>query len=530
MSKSEHPSKSIHAGVGKVDITCREEGTWDGLLSEKVKKHIPPEYLCKKLEVSDPLFVRALVLDDGRETVVLVTMDVTAIGARTISQDILTDSADDFMPRLRKRIEEQLNIPGRNVNVCASHTHQVPRMLCDDEAQISRTLEAIRQARQKMVPVKLGVGSGREDNLTYNRTMMMKDGSDHTVRSYHCTMPPDNEVERLRPIDPEIGILRIDRLDGRPLGVVYNFASHLQLGAPGGTIGTITADHAGVTLSYLEQNIGGEVMAFFLQGALGDSLEVSQGDTEHPPSCQDFGTKLGQSVLNAYARIETGPATLDLVTRNIDLPLRTDVLDLIAALRREQAQITMSLRYTSLNFEAFLPLYLKHSLNSDYPSQWAYRYMHAEDRGDIAFRARDERNKAAIEKYLDSIRKMERLADNEEKIATLQKHQEVINDIGKATVPAEFQGIRIGDCVLLTAPMEILSETGLKTKKTSPFERTYVVSLANGYLHYSPPASYYPRGGYEVTECLLAPEWEKAFERVVQEIFDELHAMQSASR
>ena len=67
-----------------------------------------------------------------------------------------------------------------------------------------------------------------------------------------------------------------------------------------------------------------------------------------------------------------------------------------------------------------------------------------------------------------------------------------------------------------------MDATGLKLKKTSPFDRTYVVSLANGYLHYAPPASYYPRHGYEATECLLAPEWEKAFEGVVQDIFDAL--------
>ena len=63
---------------------------------------------------------------------------------------------------------------------------------------------------------------------------------------------------------------------------------------------------------------------------------------------------------------------------------------------------------------------------------------------------------------------------------------------------------------------------GLNVKKTSPFKHTYIISISNGYLHYSPPASYYGRGGYEVTECLLAPEWEKIFEKVVNKIFKEL--------
>ena len=93
---------------------------------------------------------------------------------------------------------------------------------------------------------------------------------------------------------------------------------------------------------------------------------------------------------------------------------------------------------------------------------------------------------------------------------------QVIDDIGTPTVPAEIQVIRIADSVWITAPMEVLAETGLKIKKESPHEHTFIAAISNGYLHYAPPASYYPRGGYEVTECLLAPEWEEIFETAVR--------------
>jgi len=88
----------LKAGVATVDITCEPGGTYDALLPEKAKKHIPREYLGSTLVVDDPVSARVLALDDGRTKLVLVTMDVTAIGARSISQDILSDSADDFMP------------------------------------------------------------------------------------------------------------------------------------------------------------------------------------------------------------------------------------------------------------------------------------------------------------------------------------------------------------------------------------------------------------------------------------------------
>ena len=133
-----------------------------------------------------------------------------------------------------------------------------------------------------------------------------------------------------------------------------------------------------------------------------------------------------------------------------------------------------------------------------------------------------QRNRLEIEKYLERIQIMEEMTRNELKISMLKKHQEVIDGIGTPTIPAEIRALKIGDCVLIAEPMEMLTEVGLNVKKMSPFPHTYVVSLTNGYMHYAPPASYYPRGGYEVNECLLAPEWEEVFYSAVRALFEEL--------
>ncbi|MFH1477995.1 MAG: hypothetical protein ABIH24_10985, partial [Verrucomicrobiota bacterium] len=463
-----------------------------------------------------------LVLDDGSEKVVWITMDVTAIGARTISQNILSDSADNFMPDLRKQIEKKFNIPGCNVCVSASHTHQAPRLLCDDAAQINRILEALKKALQNMVPVTIGTGSGYEDKITVNRTIMMKNGTDHTQSPY----PPENEIAGLRPVDPEIGILRIDRLDGSPFAVVYNFGCHLLLGSPKGNSGHITADHVGVTLKYLENNLGGETMAFFLQGAGGDVFEIFGEDLNNRRRTVDFGTKLGQSILRGYQKIITGPAKIRMVVKNIAFPFRTDIPNYIAALKQEQAALTASLNTAYahlLSFKEFLPLYLKYSLNPDYPSHLSLRYMQAAECGDHSIKEEDDRNRLEIKKYLDRIRTMEKMTRNELKISMLKRHQEIIDEIGAPTIPAEIQGIKIGACVFITAPMEILVEVGFNVKKMSPFKHTYITSISNGYLHYAPPASYYRRGGYEVTECLLDPGWEDIFYNTVKNIFSELN-------
>lgn len=49
-----------------------------------------------------------------------------------------------------------------------------------------------------------------------------------------------------------------------------------------------------------------------------------------------------------------------------------------------------------------------------------------------------------------------------------------------------------------------------------------MAGFTNGYLHYGPPAAAYGQGGYEVTECLLAPEWQALYEKTAAGILARL--------
>ena len=81
---------------------------------------------------------------------------------------------------------------------------------------------------------------------------------------------------------------------------------------------------------------------------------------------------------------------------------------------------------------------------------------------------------------------------------------------------------RIGDAALISCPAEALTEIGLSVKKQSPLAKTYMAAYSNGYMHYGAPAKDYPAGGYEVTECFLAPEWEKIYLDTAQKILASL--------
>ncbi len=488
--------RSLRAGVAKSDITTDS----------------------KDAVIQTPLFAKVLVLDDGKTRVVVIAMDTTAIGGRKISCGLLPDVSDEFLPNLRCKIEKELNIPGHNVLVNASHTHPPGRLLCDDEQQVERTFEAIRRAVENLQPVTVGAGKGYENRITMNRTLRLKNGKHWTIRHTNPS-PPDKEVADVGPIDPEIGVLRIDRADGSPLAVVYNFASHPLFGD---LKGGITANFPAVASNLIEETLGNGAMAIFLQGTGGDIIDIYFKDFNRPRNIETIGMMLGLSTLRAWRDITPTDAKISVISETIEFPRRTDIPERIRELENERAALLESLQATSLDFKTFLPLYIKYSLNPDYPADSSYRYLQEEKIGIDELSAMDAFVKRQIDKYLDNTRAMEKLARIQDKISTLRKHQRINDESGEATISAEVMGIKIGEFVLISSPAEVLLEIGLNIKKASPYEYTFISAFSNGYLHYGPPAEYYEKGGYEVTECLLDPQWQKIYETRVSEI---LHAL-----
>jgi hypothetical protein len=474
-SKQKTCNKILRAGVGKRDITTDAPG----------------------VRINDPLYAKALVLDDGETKIVIITMDVTAIGGRKISAGMLPDVGEEFLPELRHRIQEKLNIPGLNILVNASHTHPAGRMLCDDDEQIDRVYDAVSRAIQNMTAVRIGAGAGFEDRISMNRTVTLKNGKHWTLRHTNPS-PRDEDIASTGPVDHKIGILRIDRLDGTPLAVIYNFATHLLFGDPEGSV---TANIPGYASKMIEETLGHDAMAFFIQGAAGDVMDVNYKNFSCPRDVETFGLMLGGSTLAAYSKIETKDAKLKLIAEVITVPRRTDIPEQIALLQAEQQQLLTSLHGLTLNFKSFLAV--------------------SQSQVEIGS-GMDALNRRNIDKYLKNIDAMEKLARIQDKIATLLKHQKLNEASGEATIEMELQGIKIGDCVLISSPLELLTEIGLNIKKFSPYEYTFIAAYSNGYVHYGAPASYYDKGGYEVTECFIAPEWQQIFEDKVNEIINRL--------
>jgi hypothetical protein len=142
--------------------------------------------------------------------------------------------------------------------------------------------------------------------------------------------------------------------------------------------------------------------------------------------------------------------------------------------------------------------------------------------GKSALSNMDIEEKKYIDKYLKNIYAMEKLSSIRDKVFTLKKHKKINDDSGEKTIQTEVQGIKIGDCVIITSPAELLAEVGLNLKKYSSHKYTFVVPYSNGYMHYGAPEEYYDRGGYEVTECLLDSKWQNIYEEKAKIIMNSL--------
>ncbi len=472
----------LQAGVAKVDITDRDAGP-----------------------VNDPLYVKALVLRDDTTTAVIITVDAVAVGEIGRIQN-------SFLPSVRAQLEKDLQIQPSQVLVNASHCHGI---VCADIQQ--RTVQAVKEAMQNVVPVKVGAGRGHENRIMENRRLRLKDGSESDVRHAY-SLPPDEEVAEIGPVDPEIGLLRIDRMNGQPLAVVYNFACHPIQGVP--SRGN-TADIAGFASKAIEDCLGDGAMALFLQGCGGDINPVQYKDVHNPRDAEPLGNMLGLSALRALKSITTSESgELSVVSEVVALPRGTDLESRIAAIQAEQIRLLKSLKGTSLNLKTFLPLFVQYKVSGDFPSGASHRYLLDKSLNREDLNKLDEENRANMEGYIENVHTMEQLARLQVNLDLLEKHQADNVAAGKATVDAEIMGMRIGDFVLVTFPGELTVEIGLGIKKRASWPFTFVAGCTNGYLYYAPTAEGRKNTGFaqEDCDCLLAPEWQKVYEEKVDAI------------
>jgi len=453
--------------------------------------------------VHDPSWAKALVVRSGDTTAVIVTVDAVAIGE-------IGRIGNEFLGTIRQDLERELGIPPNHIIVNASHCHAVVR---PDVAQL--VVEAVHAAAAKLVPVQVRSGSTTESRISENRRMLLKDGTQIDMRRAYA-MPPDEAIASLGLIDPQVGIVCLDQENGQPLAILYHFACHPIMNPP--SKGS-SADFPGVASQVIEQATG--ATALFVQGCAGDINPVHYKEISRPADAEPLGTFLGAKILAALRTLDPSQDnTLAVEHRIIQLPRADDFETRIANAQAERAALVAALRPTNINFKTFLPLLIQHKLWPDTPSHYAAGYL----QNATPLQQLDQDNRAAVESYLSNITIMEQLTRLNTNLKLLETHLEQTRTAVDPMLTVEVCGLRIGKFKWITFPGELTVEIGLNIKRSTADPDTFISGYTNGYIYYTATVAQRTNTGYAQEDCdvLVAPAWQKIFERTASEVWEQL--------
>jgi neutral ceramidase len=268
----------------------------------------------------DPLEARVLAISDSNRTIALVTLDLCF----TFDEK----SMDQIRADVHATVDE--------VIFHASHTHSGPTYSENPQAvqhAVPRIEGAIRAAANSMIPVQIGNGWG-QTYLGFNRRYIETDGK---VQMFWRNEP---KISTTFPVDPTVGVIRIDRRDGTPLAILVNYACHPVVLGPDSF--NYSADYPGEMRHVIENAMGHEAMAFFLQGAPGDINPYY----DKTPLIEDAlnvmkqtGQKLGQEAIRIATSIQTKPAD------NAHIQTKTVVLEVANRWNREKLEAEVKAHY-----------------------------------------------------------------------------------------------------------------------------------------------------------------------------------------
>lgn len=218
--------------------------------------------------VRDKLLAVACVLHDGATPVALVGIDSL------------------FVPRsvvevARRTIQTATKISTDNVLIGANHTHTGGPLTaclgCDANPEYERKVAeqiaaAVKSAWSSLHAAEIGIGTGREASVSFNRRFLMRDGREITHPGKPGTPHHADIVAPAGPIDPDVGVLavRTPGAKGKIAGVVVNFACHSTV--VGGNL--FSPDYAGYLRKHLHARYGESTPVVFLLGPCGDITQV----------------------------------------------------------------------------------------------------------------------------------------------------------------------------------------------------------------------------------------------------------------
>ena len=295
----------FRAGFGETDITPP-----DGL------------YMCGSLDprknegMTDPLQSHAMVVESGGARIAIVGVDLIGL-PKALADEIIAEAAG------------RTGIPADAFMIACSHTHSGPytaeglysSQVTDAEYLSSlpdRIAASVEQAAGRVEPATMHIGRALVHHGLHNRRVICPDG-----KVLNTWMPAAlNDLDVIPqvlgtagPVDPELWVVRFDRLDGSSLGVFYNFSLHTN--SKSGR--TWSADYPCVVAELMREEYGPEVISVYTPGACAD-INVTLGGAHWRESATYFAEQAVDAARRAIP-VE-GPIPVSAIRREITVPRR----------------------------------------------------------------------------------------------------------------------------------------------------------------------------------------------------------------
>ena len=293
-------------------------------------------------DIIDELYAKAIVLNDGNNTVAIV------------SADLLYTPLEEITNPVREIIKEKTGIPERNILICATHTHSGPEVFTrsklgpDKEVPASeidqnylqvlirKMADTVVIAHKNMQEVKIGAAKGHIPEIVYNRRPKTADGSvkmaftlePEVIATKKIETGPEGCVKvtfdymheeaqlEFGPIDPDVCVLRVEDVNGGIVGSLVNFGCHPVCIYPYLNT-TISADYPAYTTQVVEQMEGG--ICLFTLGLAGNTVPVVRGIKPR----EKIGKALGGEAFRRLQMVSaTGSATLKALKKEIKFPTK----------------------------------------------------------------------------------------------------------------------------------------------------------------------------------------------------------------
>lgn len=309
--------------------------------------------------VVDPLTARALALDDGTNRVVICVVDSCMLPR-------------DLIDRAKDEVSRHTGLSPDRLLVSATHTHSAPSAMGCLGSRVDpayaadlpgRLAAAMTGAVARLVPARVGWAQREDWAHTFNRRWVRRPDrllvDPFGQRNVRAHMHPGHEspdaVGPSGPVDPQLSVLALQRLDGRPLAVFANYSQHYY-GSP-----LLSSDYYGRFARHVAARLGGDdtFVGIMSQGTSGDLMWMDYGAPRREIGYDAYAREIAGQVAELVRGIEWREAVpVRMAERRVELGYRVPDAVRLAWAREMAARLGDRLPQSQPEIYALEAIYL----------------------------------------------------------------------------------------------------------------------------------------------------------------------------